>query len=75
MLQVERLNKAALNLKIFAEMGRRVPEVPELPYREIIVRNYRVIYKLEKEKSRVLIMLVMPNKRLLRISPEDILVI
>ena len=70
-LQVERIKKATINLKIFPEMGRHIPEFPELPYREIIVGNYRIIYKIEKEKSRVLIMLVMHSKRLLRIIPED----
>jgi addiction module RelE/StbE family toxin len=70
-LQVERIKKATLNLKRFPKMGRRVPEFSDLPYREIIVGNYRVFYRIDKEKSQILIMSVMHSKRLLRTPPDD----
>ena len=31
----------------FPESGRRIPEFPDLPYRELIVRPYRFFYRIE----------------------------
>jgi plasmid stabilization system protein ParE len=33
----------------FPDSGRRLPEVPDLPYREVIVSPYRFFYRLEGE--------------------------
>jgi plasmid stabilization system protein ParE len=33
--------------------GRRIPEFPELPHREIIVRPYRFFYRVEKHVAWV----------------------
>jgi len=45
-------------------MGRNIPEFPHLPYREILVSNYRVIYRLEEEM--VIVMSVVHGRRLLK---------
>ena len=34
-------------LERFPESGRRIPEFPDLPYREVIVRPYRFFYRTE----------------------------
>ncbi len=34
-------------LERFAESGRRIPEFPDLPYREVIVSPYRFFYRIE----------------------------
>ena len=34
-------------LERFPESGRRIPEFPDLPYREVIVRPYRFFYRIE----------------------------
>ena len=67
-IQVENIQNAASNLTHFPLMGRNVPEFPHLPYREILVGNYRVIYKFEEEQDRVIIMSVVHGRRLLEIS-------
>lgn len=36
---------ALKRLERFPESGRRIPEFPELPYREIILRPYRFFYR------------------------------
>lgn len=36
-------------LSIQPEMGRKVPELLETNYRELIYGNYRIIYKIENE--------------------------
>jgi len=49
-------------------MGHVVPEFPHLPYREILVGNYRVIYRFEEEQGLVIIMAVAHGRQLLKIS-------
>ena len=67
-VQVENIQNAALNLTSFSLMGRIVPECPHLSYREILVWNYRVIYRLEEEQNMVIIMAVAHGRQLLKIS-------
>jgi addiction module RelE/StbE family toxin len=67
-VQVENIQNAALNLTSFSLMGRIVPEFPHLSYREILVGNYRVIYRFEEEQSLVIIMAVAHGRQLLKIS-------
>jgi plasmid stabilization system protein ParE len=44
---VERVIAAVDRLGEFPNMGRKVPELPRLPYRELIVAPCRVIYRIE----------------------------
>ena len=43
-----RAGKALKRLARFTESGRRIPEFPELPYRELIVSPYRFFYRVEE---------------------------
>ena len=67
-IQIEDIQNTALNLTSFPLMGRIVPEFPHLPYSEILVGNYRVIYRLEEEQGLVIIMAVAHGRQLLKIS-------
>ena len=67
-IQVEDIQNSSLNLISFPLMGRIVPEFPHLSYREILVGNYRVIYRFDEEQSLVIIMAVAHGKQLLKIS-------
>lgn len=69
-IQIENIQEAVSNLAIFPLMGRNVPEFPHLSYREILVGNYRVLYRLEGEKGQVIVMSVVHGKRLLK-EPLD----
>lgn len=60
---VERIARAADRLAAFPESGRTMPEFPTLPYREVIVGNYRVLYRIERES--VWIAAVVHGRRLL----------
>jgi plasmid stabilization system protein ParE len=51
-IQVEDIQNAVSKLNRFPMMGHYLPEFPHLPYREILVGNYRVLYRFEKEKSK-----------------------
>jgi len=43
----EKTEKRLSRLKEFPESGRLVPEFPELPFREVIVRPYRFFYRIK----------------------------
>ena len=66
-IQVEDIQNTALNLTNCPLMGRIVPEFPHLSYREILVGNYRVIYRFEEEQNLVIIMAVAHERQLLKI--------
>ena len=41
----DKAEKALLRLEQFPESGRVIPEYPELPHREVIIRPYRFFYR------------------------------
>ncbi|MGB9499682.1 MAG: type II toxin-antitoxin system RelE/ParE family toxin [Dissulfuribacterales bacterium] len=41
-------------MKDFPEMGRSVPEAEKIDVRELLFRNYRIIYYVEPERVLVL---------------------
>ncbi len=45
----ERAEKALRRLEAHPESGRVIPEFPDLPHREVIVRPYRFFYRVEKK--------------------------
>jgi toxin ParE1/3/4 len=42
-----RAEKILRRLEDFPESGRRIPEFPELPYREVIISPYRFFYRIK----------------------------
>jgi plasmid stabilization system protein ParE len=46
-IQVEDIQNAVSKLNRFPMMGHYLPEFPHLPYREILVGNYRVLYRFD----------------------------
>lgn len=51
---VRELVAAARSLRVFAERGRRVPEYDDPSVRELIVRKYRLVYRVHAERVVVL---------------------
>jgi toxin ParE1/3/4 len=45
----QKAEKTLSRLKRFPESGRHIPEFPDLPFREVIVRPYRFFYKIKVE--------------------------
>lgn len=45
----DRAEKILRRLELFPESGRNIPEFPELPHREVIVRPYRFFYQVVDE--------------------------
>lgn len=53
-LLVQRLVKAVERIRDFPKSGRVVPEIDEEAIREVILDDYRIIYKLLDEVAEVL---------------------
>ena len=51
---VRELIAAARSLRVFAERGRRVPEYGDPSVRELIVRKYRLVYRVQPLRVDVL---------------------
>ncbi len=45
----ERAEKVLRRLEVFPESGRKIPEFPHLPHREVIVRPLRFFYRVAGE--------------------------
>ena len=44
----KRVEKSLRRLEDHPDSGRRIPEFPDLPHREVIVRPFRFFYRVEK---------------------------
>lgn len=49
----DQLLDAAMSLESMPERGRRVPELRRPELREIVVRSYRIIYRVNKTNERI----------------------
>ncbi|MFZ5901535.1 MAG: type II toxin-antitoxin system RelE/ParE family toxin [Bacillota bacterium] len=61
---VQEILDASRSLRRFAERGRIVPELGDRKFRELLIRGYRLIYRLEE--SQVLIVGLVHGKRNLK---------
>ncbi len=52
-------------MKDFPNMGRILPEFPDLQYKEIIIGNLRVIYKFFEKLDSIIILAVVHGNRML----------
>ena len=64
-MMVRRIRTAVSRLNDFPQRGRVVPELPEGPYREILVGPYRVVYRHLEDRDLVLVLAVIHGSRLL----------
>ena len=65
-LQVETLTESVEKLETYPRVGRRLPEFPHFSHREIIVGNYRVIYKHDVERKAVHIVAIAHGRQQLK---------
>lgn len=68
-VQIENIQASVLRLIRFPLIGRIVPEFPHLPYRELIVDNYCILYRYDEGRDCVLIMAVVHGRRELNEPP------
>ena len=63
--QVERISTSIERLLQFPDSGRHLPELQNLPHREVIVDNYRVIYRYDPESYEIMVVAIVHGRRLL----------
>jgi plasmid stabilization system protein ParE len=63
---IQNIFKAAERLQTFPESGRHLPEFPNLPHRELLIGNYRIIYRYTAEENSVKVITVVHGSRLLK---------
>ncbi|MCH8156508.1 MAG: type II toxin-antitoxin system RelE/ParE family toxin [Nitrospinae bacterium] len=68
--QAEQILNSANRLRQFPESGHHLPEFPHLPHRELLIGNYRVIYRYASNHNRAIIITVVHAARLLKQPPE-----
>lgn len=61
--ETEALYRSAERLARFPEIGRHLPDFVHLPHRELIVRNYRLIYRFNSKLNTVYITTVVHGRR------------
>jgi addiction module RelE/StbE family toxin len=70
---VERIIEAVESIEKFPRMGRSVPEAEEESIREVLLHNYRIIYRVETD--RILVLTIVHGARDLsqrRTKPWDV---
>ncbi|MGH7410555.1 MAG: type II toxin-antitoxin system RelE/ParE family toxin [Candidatus Methylomirabilis sp.] len=65
------LKASVARLKHFPESGRIVPEFQDSGVREIVVGEYRVVYRVSKAPVSVQILTIRHGVRLMESSPES----
>ena len=65
-IQIEHIQDAVSNLSQFPFMGHKLPEFPHSPYREILIGNYRAIYKFKENEDQIIVMAIVHVRRLLK---------
>lgn len=63
----ENVYDAVENLRRFPKMGRKVPESDILINREIILQNYRIIYRYFEETEKIIIKMIIHGSRALKL--------
>lgn len=56
--RIKIISESAETLKDFPKIGKRLPEFPELEYYELIVGNYRLIFRPSADGDSVIILAV-----------------
>ncbi len=56
--RIKIISESAEMLKDFPKIGKRLPEFPELEYYELIVGNYRLIFRPSPDGASVIILAV-----------------
>jgi addiction module RelE/StbE family toxin len=62
-LTVERIRQAAARLQRFPMLGHFSPDLEQPQYRQLVVGSYRVIYRVDENQRRVLILAVVHASR------------
>lgn len=70
-IQVENIQHMVLSVANFPLIGHVLSEFPQLPFREILVGSYRLIYRFNEEENRIVIVAVAHGRQKLRELSDD----
>ena len=62
----DRIFEMAEHLELFPEMGRQVPEADDPNIRELIYKNYRIVYQVKEQYLEIIT--VIHGSRLLKLN-------
>jgi toxin ParE1/3/4 len=62
-LTIERITAVAARLARFPQLGQVLPEFPHLAYRQMVVGAYRLIYREDPGRNRIVVMGVIHSSR------------
>jgi len=65
----DRIFEMVEHLELFPEMGRHVPESDDLTVRELLYKNYRIIYQIKEGYLEIIT--VIHGSRLLKLKSSD----
>jgi toxin ParE1/3/4 len=60
-----RLVAAARKVAAAPRVGRIVPEIGNPEYREVLVRTYRIVYRIERDGKAIVVLMVFEGHKLL----------
>lgn len=59
----EQIFEATRRLKVFPHSGRMIPEAEDEQFREVIYREYRIMYHIDDRNEEVLILTILHSSR------------
>lgn len=62
-IMIERITSATRRLEDFPDSGSRLPEIPDSPYRQVLRRPYRVIYRHDAVTDQVFVLAIVHASR------------
>ena len=65
---VARLVAAGRRAAAAPRSGRIVPEIGNPDYREVLVRTYRIVYRIERDRKAIVVLMVFEGHKLLDFS-------
>ncbi len=74
-VQIKHIQSKILSLCEYPSLGRLVPELPDNIYRELIVDNYRVVYRINDSDSLIIIIAIVHCRQMIEnelINTEDL---
>jgi len=74
-VKIKLIQSKLLALIDYPSLGRLVPELPDSIYREIIIENYRVIYRINDGDSLIIIIAIVHCRQMIEnelLSMEDL---
>ena len=63
---IQNIFQSTERLETFPDSGRHLPEFPNIPHRELILANYRIIYRYDDNELAIKIITVIHGSRLLK---------